>query len=328
MSAVITAWTAVSPYGTDRESFVDGVAAGPATSVLVPGFGVRELLGKKGTRSMDRVTGLAVLAVGQLTGPAELEPRDGTGLVLSTVGSTQSTMDISRSTFVEAKPYFVDPGQMPNSVMNCAAGRCAIWHQLTGPNVTLASGRTAGLDAVNYAMRLLRNGRARTMLVGGVEEFSPARTMIERHSGNHGRLGEGCVVLRVAATADQPLAEVLAVRSRFATSDDVAATLRACVTDTLRHGGVNAEDVTTVSISGLSDVDEQAALGGLLRSDVLDSPSVAGLIGDTGAASAMFQVAEVLAKAERHGAGGLALVTSVDRECVVACALLRVHGAT
>ncbi len=314
MNPVITAWTAVSPFGIERESFVDGLRTGVAAPVtdgavhkaaVVPGFETRELLGRKGTRSMDRLTGLAVWAVGRLTAGRPVERGDRTGLVLGTMGSLQSTMDFTRPSFVEAKPYFVDPGQMPNSIMNAAAGRCAIWHGLTGPNVTLAGGRVAGLSALGYAVRLLRTGRAPSVLAGAVEEYSAARSWIESHSGVDGVLGEGCVMLRVEPAGPRPaLAEVLAVRSRVARPDEVEAAKQSCLDSVLATAGVTAGDVGVVSWSGVPGHPDP----------------LADLIGDTGAATAMFQIAEVLATGEP---GEPAVVGSVDRDGAVACALLR-----
>ncbi|WP_206794695.1 beta-ketoacyl synthase N-terminal-like domain-containing protein [Amycolatopsis sp. MtRt-6] len=324
MNPVITAWTAVSPYGIDRNSFVDGLRGGRPAAVsdgavhqaaLVPGFDARELLGRKGTRSMDRLIGLAVWAVGHLTADRPAERGDRSGLVLGTMGSLQSTMDFSRSSFTEAKPYFVDAARMPNSIMNSAAGQCAIWHSLTGPNVTLAAGRPAGLSALACALRLLRAGRASNVLVGAVEEYSDTRSWIESHSAVDsvadsvgGVLGEGCVMLRVEPAGAHPaLAEVLAVRSRVALPGDLEGTLASCVDDALAGAGVSADDVAIEFWSGVPG-----------RAD-----PVADLIGDTGAATAMFQVAGVLATGEP---GAVAVVGSADRDGAVVCAVLRLGG--
>ncbi len=318
MNPVITAWTAISPFGIDRESFEDGLRAGrPAAlsagavhkAARVPGFDVRALLGPKGTRSMDRLVGLAVWTVGKLTADRPAERGDRTGLVLGTMGSVQSTMDFTRSSFVEAKPYFVDPGRMPCSLANCAAAQSAIRYELTGPNVTLAGGRAAGISALGCAVRLLKTGRAPSVLAGAVEEYSDARSWIESHSGVHGVLGEGCVVLRVEPAGDHPaLAEVLAVRSRFAQAGDSEGAMRSCVDTALAAAGLSDGDVTTVSWSGVPGHAEP----------------VAELIGDTGAATAMFQVAGVLATG---APGDVAVVGSADRDGGVACAVLRLGGA-
>lgn len=326
---VITAWTAVSPFGLDRSSFVDGLRSGrpaladcglagcvdvPHQAATVPGFDVRELLGPKGTRSMDRVTALAVWAVGQLTGACPVDPADRTALVLGTMGSLQSTMDFVRPSFTAAKPYLVDPGAMPNAVMNCAAGRCAIRHGLTGPNVTLAGGRVAGLSALDHGRRLLRGGRSNRVLVGGVEEYTPARAWLERLGGSGGPLGEGCVVLQVepyGASADRsPLAEVLQVRSQVAVDGDFGRALDGCARAVVNRAGADFADVAITSMPDRS-------------SGVVSGTPLASLIGDTGTASALFQVAEVLDIAARRNLGGLALIGSWDREGMVSCALLR-----
>lgn len=175
---VITAWSAVSPYGIGRAVFAEGLRErrgtvtelGPehgstpdGVGCVVPAFGIRDVLGKKGTRSMDRVTGLAVTAVGSLLDDADRNRAVGTGegaafALGTTTGSAQSMMDFTRDSLTGEQPFFVDPARFPNTVMNCAAGQSAIWYQLKGPNATIAGGRTAGLHALNYSRRLL--GRA------------------------------------------------------------------------------------------------------------------------------------------------------------------------
>lgn len=120
---------------------------------------------------MDRVTGLAVTAVGSLLDDGERNRAVGTGegaafALGTTTGSAQSMMDFTRDSLTSEQPFFVDPARFPNTVMNCAAGQSAIWYQLKGPNATIAGGRTAALHALNYSRRLLGSGRARTVLCG------------------------------------------------------------------------------------------------------------------------------------------------------------------
>ncbi|MFH9042073.1 beta-ketoacyl synthase N-terminal-like domain-containing protein [Streptomyces sp. NPDC017966] len=354
---VITGWSAVSPYGIGAEAFAEGrrtrrptaapvdterwrVPAGDAH--LVPGFEVREVLGKKGTRSMDRVTGLAVAAVGSLLGRPEAERETETGeraaLVLATTtGSAASMMDFTRSSLEGARPYDVDPAVMPNAVMNCAAGQCAIWYGIKGPNTTLAGGRAAGLLSLNYATRLLSTGRADTVLCAAAEEYSHARYWLERHSRGTeapgAALGEGAAVLLIrpasAATPERPaLAEVLSVRSRVATGSRVHAALEACVRSALEEAGADPGDVWAASPS-----DAPGSLGRLERevltdvcgSTALERVSAVGLIGDVSAASAQFQIATLLSAAgdDPAAAGRIAVVTSADRDGSLACAVLR-----
>jgi 3-oxoacyl-[acyl-carrier-protein] synthase II len=352
---VITAWSAVSPFGIGRKAFAEGVrerrstvsvvgGAGPREDVcVVPDFDVRAVLGKKGTRSMDRVTGLAVTAVGALLDDTERSRNVGTGegaaLALgTTTGSAQSMMDFTRDSFTGEQPFFVDPARFPNTVMNCAAGQSAIWYQLKGPNTTIAGGRAAGLHALNYSRRLLAAGRARTVLCGAAEEYSPARAWLEHHSGDGtstAPLGEGCAVLLVepaaGADAGQPvLAEILAVELGVVLGDDVAGSLTSCLRGALRRSGVGVEEIAVVARSGAPGAEgdaEAAAVAEVLSgADAADLTQVA-LIGDTGAASAAFQTAALLAHAEddRALAGKAGLVTSVDRTGTVGCALLRLR---
>src|SRR5688500_18175094 len=111
---VVSAWSAVSPFGVETAQFVEGVAAGrialsdvdaehPGTyerAGIVPDFTVSGQLGKQGTRAMDRVTGIAVTAVGKVLeacGPGVTAEPERIGLVLGTgSGSVQSIMDFTK----------------------------------------------------------------------------------------------------------------------------------------------------------------------------------------------------------------------------------------
>ncbi|MFI2411796.1 beta-ketoacyl synthase N-terminal-like domain-containing protein [Streptomyces sp. NPDC018947] len=355
---VITAWSAVSPYGIGKDRFVSGVLAGQDTrtplnpgkwaapddhACLIPAFELREVLGKKGTRSMDRVTGLAVTAVRDLltdSGDRRTASDEETALVLgTTTGSAQSMMDFTRASLEGDKPFYVDPSLMPNAVMNCAAGQCAIRHSLKGPNTTIAGGRVAGLSALSYATGLLASGRARTVLAGAAEEFSDARAWLEHHrrgeDGAGALLGEGCAMFMLES-ADTPgardlaLADVLAVQSRVY-ADDPREALGACVDAVLRRAEVAAGDVWAVSAAGPSGTvgdQEREALTARFGAEVLDRAPAMTSVGDTAAASAAFQIGALLAAAERSAVpdGAVALVSSVDDNGVVACAALRLHA--
>jgi 3-oxoacyl-[acyl-carrier-protein] synthase II len=359
LTPVISGWSAVSPYGIGRDAFVEGVRSGRSTATaldgeawhgpgeracLVPGFTVRDVLGRKGTRSMDRVTGLAVTAVGRLLGEG---PQAGAGpvpdgadvgLVLGTnTGSAQSMMDFTRDTFTEEKPYHVDPSRFPNTVMNCAAGQCAIWYGLKGPNATVAAGRSSGLQALNYGRRLLVSGRARSVLCGAVEEYSDARSWLEHHARRDnesaGVLGEGCAIVRMlpgdSVSEDEGLAELLTVESAVTGPQGVAGTLTRCVERALARADAAADEVWAVAPSapaGRAGAEERDVLTRLFPTaeEWLSQPE---LIGDTSAASAAFQLVAVLAAAQDvpATAGRLAVITSVDGDGSVACALLRLR---
>ncbi|MEV6113824.1 beta-ketoacyl synthase N-terminal-like domain-containing protein [Streptomyces sp. NPDC052109] len=355
---VLTGWSATSPLGRGARAFSEGLrgghsgirdcADGAADALplpvkqagLVPDFETRAVLGRKNTRSMDRATGLAVATVGMLLEDQRIagaEPSgDGQdiGLVLgTTTGSAQSMMDFTRDSLTQDKPYLVDPARFPNTVMNCAAGQCAIWHGLRGPNTTIAGGKASGLSALGYAVRLHQCGHAETVLCGAVEEFSPQRAWLEWHARPESQgppvLGEGCALLLVesaeaARRAGRPvLAELLTVGIRVALEDPRAALADALRT-ALAEAGVAAEDVWAVGLDTADGVSAAAV------DDVFGTPaprriSVEETIGDTGAASAVMQVAAVLSHAEDapEARGRVALVPSVDRDGLVGCAVLR-----
>ncbi|MFF8945458.1 beta-ketoacyl synthase N-terminal-like domain-containing protein [Streptomyces sp. NPDC014864] len=354
---VITAWSAVSPYGIGRAAYAEGLrerrgtvtGLGPehgptpdGVGCVVPAFGVREVLGKKGTRSMDRVTGLAVTAAGALLDDAERNRAVGTGegaafALGTTTGSAQSMMDFTRDSLTGDQPFFVDPARFPNTVMNCAAGQSAIWYRLKGPNATIAGGRTAGLHALNYARRLLGSGRARTVLCGAAEEFSPARAWLEHHCADGTAaappLGEGCAMLLVEPHApDDPgqpvLAEVLAVELGVVLHGDTRPALVACLRSALRRAGVAPDRVTAVARSGAPGREgrgEAEAVREVLGAADAADVSPTALIGDTGAAAAAFQAAALLSYAADRPAGPagrVGVITSVDRSGSVGCALL------
>jgi 3-oxoacyl-[acyl-carrier-protein] synthase II len=363
----------VSPFGIGRDAFAAGLREGRATAALdgeapdglpqvptcaVPGFGPRETLGRKGTRSMDRVTGLAVAAVGALLDDDERNRSVGTGAdaaftLGTTTGSAQSMMDFTRDSLTGERPFFVDPARFPNTVMNCAAGQSAIWHRLRGPNATLAGGRTAGLHALNYARRLLGSGRAKTVLCGAAEELTAARAWLEHHAGSGSHqpapLGEGCAMLLVEPesgdnretsetsenrepSAGQPvLAEVSAVELGVVLHDDVRTALANCLRRALRQAGAEPGDVAVMAPSSPPDEASDgagAAEIAAVREVLGEHPHRIGvpeLIGDTGAAAAGMQAAALLAYAAeqpRRTAGRLGLITSVDRGGSVGCALL------
>ncbi|MCX5415791.1 beta-ketoacyl synthase N-terminal-like domain-containing protein [Streptomyces sp. NBC_00059] len=347
----ISAWAATSPYGRDREAFVQGVRAGRravapldpdswhvpfAEAGVVPDFEARAVLGRKGTRSMDRPTALAVATVGTLlaeSSGAGAPPADDVALVLGTSnGSVQSMMDFTRDSLTEAKPYHVDPARFPNTVMNCAAGQCAIWHGLRGPNTTLAGGRATALLALNYARRLWRSGRASTVLCGAVEEFSEQRARLESWNAPDTTvpLGEGCAMFAlepldvVLARGERPHAELLTLEfGVFAAVEESADVLALLVARALGAAGLDPARIDLVAPSAgaepLRELERTAIEKALLTADPR-WVEVTPLTGDAGAASGTFQIAAVLAQ---EPAAEHALITSIDRDGVVGCAVLR-----
>lgn len=346
---VVSGWSATSPYGLGGGPFTEGLRAGRGPIVpvsahggpygrgaVVPDFEVATVLGRKGTRAMDRVTALTIATVRDLVPERGVDEPEHTALVLGgSAGSYQSIVDFTASSMTGDRPYLVDPARFPNTVMNKAAGQTAIWYGLKGPNATISGGRLTGLLALSYSTRLHRRGRAGMVLCGAVEEFTEQRCWIDWHAAGRPAVdtarppGEGCAifVMESAASAREhgraPLAEVLGTGfAAFHDPAEVRKTLAGCVRSAVDRLGVEAAAIRVIAPNGDAGplgVAERAAVGDVLGDGPRELVRVGELLGDTSAASAAFQLAGVLATP----ADGLALITSVDPGGTVGCALVR-----
>jgi 3-oxoacyl-(acyl-carrier-protein) synthase len=120
-------------------------------------------------RRLAVAAALALDASGWTLAMREAEP---VGLVVGTMFAGMRTIAEFDRRALEAGPQYVMPLDFANTVFNAAAGQAAIRHRLTGPNATLGGGPVAALQAIAYAVDLVRGGQARAVLAGGVEELS------------------------------------------------------------------------------------------------------------------------------------------------------------
>lgn len=352
---VIVGWSVLSPLGTGRREFADRLRRGGRPRRRFPALDLTELVGGKGTRVLDRMT-LMVIATTDMVlreyAGGLGDAVGSVGLVLGTsTGSVASTTAFVRDTFVQERPYFVNPTLFPNTVMNGAAGHTAIWHGLRGLNSTISSGHLTGLATLRYASRMIRSGYAETLLVGCVEELSEpvavAAGRLRRVDGRAGGRapGEGCAVFLVAAagsrlaTGRSPLAELLDFEFRLYPSTGPAGPgghrgqadeLAAAIRELLRRNGLTAADLWSVGVGhgGVDDLGtaEREAVDRALGGP--DGPAryaVAAQIGDCYSAGGAFQLAALLASAESQSgaAGRLTLLTSLGTDGAVAAALVR-----
>lgn len=341
---VLSGWSAISAYGVGRDALAEGVRSGhsavidPAQPVVVPGFDVVEQLGGKGTRRMTRSTAFVATAIGALLrelGPEVTRDPAQIGLVLGVgQGNVDVTMDFTRTALTGSKPYHVDAMRFPDTFLNRAAGHSAIWHHLKGPNTTLAGGRLSALLALSYATRLYRGGHCPRLLVGATEEYSDARALLaEAAARRHGRtptLGEGCMVTLLesaddaAAAGHVPVATVLSTHFRASpVPADGAADLAACVRSALAKAGADASQITLVVPLGELAEPEDAGIREVIGESGAHWLRCRPLLGDSFAASAGLNLCAALAVGQywpEHG--DLALVTGIDQDGTVGCALL------
>lgn len=362
----ITGWGVLSPIGIGVPEFAAALAEGRSGSADVSemfddeiprpdgfamtGFRARDFLGRKGTSFLDRSTALAMIACGQALADTDLTVDEGNadrvGIALgTTAGSVRSTSDYSRATFVEEKPYLVNPLLFPNAVMNSAAGQSAIRYHLKGVNATIAGAQAAPLSALRYARNLIGLDRAEALLVGATEEYGPqvawATEFAMRAHGGTLAAGEGAAVFvvedaaRVRRAGRTPDAEVLAVEvvthlpaDESAPEEDFSASLAGCLRRVLETAGVSADEVFAVAsaengmpvLDGYEDRAIREVLGeGPRRLRIKE------LTGEAGSASTALQIAALLAlhRSDPELDGRVGVVTTRTPDGMLGAAVLR-----
>lgn len=345
---VITGMGAVSPWGLGVEPLWEAVAQaarrpislsldqelGESEQRAVWGQSVGELsfadlLGRRGLQYLHPGTqyllGASTLATRQaiLTDGAA-EP-SALGIVIGSNLAGLRTMINYDYTAITEGPHYVSPMDAPNMLDNAPASHLAIRLKARALNTTIASGQCAGLDALGYAARMLRDGRARQVVAGGVEGMSEARLCVYQHAhvlasaeqeGNSNLVGrpfactsagwlisEGAaaVVLESLASAQargvRPLAELAGWSSGFApqaTLEKRASVLYRTACRALERASVlpSEVDVVLAGAAGLSAQDqaEAAALRTLLgNGSHAVITAIKGTIGETGGANGAFQ---------------------------------------
>ncbi|WP_201294664.1 MULTISPECIES: beta-ketoacyl synthase N-terminal-like domain-containing protein [unclassified Nocardiopsis] len=326
------------PVGEDADQY-------PQVGVRsVEGFRLRDHVGRKGTRNLDRLTGFGLVSAkfALEAAPQGGDP-DRTGVVVTTsTGSTQSLVDLAGDTLLQERPYLVNPSRFPNTVLNCCAGQIAIWNGLRGANVTLAAGQCSGLNSFRHARMVLGLGRADRLVVGGVEELSAPLAWGWHASGTLAggtAIGEGGAAF-VVSTSEAAraggagiAAEVLGVEVGFhpASRGNRAGAVARHVERALARSGVSADEVTEVSpgstgLVGLERAERRGIAMALGR--VPEVRDVTRAVGQCYSAAGAMQVAGLLAawRGQPSGRRRLALVTAVGHDGNVGALVLREGG--
>ncbi|MGP0051420.1 MAG: beta-ketoacyl synthase N-terminal-like domain-containing protein [Solirubrobacteraceae bacterium] len=311
---------------------------------VIEDFDVRTQLGRKGTAFLNRCAGMALLACREALGDSAL-PVDDPGLRVgvslgTTTGSLQSMSDYTRDTLQEARPYLVNPGLFPNTVMNCSAGQVAIRYGLHGINTTIAAGATAFPGALRYANRALELGHLDATLVGAVEEYSEQRAWqarLARLNGHAVPPGEGSAVVVLERAADaraagrHVYAELDSVLLGFVPGSEAFPGFEEAferrIREALRRAGVAARDLALVAIEPPSDT-ARPELGRAALA-AFGAPAAAidltASIGDCGAAGGALAFAALLGRHARQPAldGRPSLLAGWTTEGAVAAVVFR-----
>ncbi|MBU1086519.1 MAG: beta-ketoacyl-[acyl-carrier-protein] synthase family protein [Candidatus Omnitrophica bacterium] len=189
---VITGIGVIAPNAIGRESFWQALQKGttgikPATLIDTTyfksklagecaDFKAEDFLGPKGLRNLDRATLLVASAAKLALDDACLEiteeNTDDIGVVTATTVSVAFAIAKFTKEVVDDGPQMVNPALFPATTMNYPSSYVAIRYKIKGFNTTISTGHSAGLDALKYAVDFIKTGRARAILVAGVESFS------------------------------------------------------------------------------------------------------------------------------------------------------------
>ncbi|WP_426445390.1 beta-ketoacyl synthase N-terminal-like domain-containing protein [Paenibacillus sp. S-38] len=184
---VVTGIGTVSSFGVSSDSLWDAIQSGRYHSgdpdaesghrtIRVPQDDLVPILGTKGLRFVHGASRFLLAAAdvaaeeAGLTGDA-VDP-DRLGIVVGSNYANLHTADLYDRTLLTEGPRAVSAMEAPNLLVNAPAALLGIRLQARACNTTISTGACAGLDALGYAMTLLRRGKADCILVGGTEEVS------------------------------------------------------------------------------------------------------------------------------------------------------------
>lgn len=207
---VITGMGAVTPIGTDVETFWQNLIAGKSGISMIDTFDVseyptrfagivrdfnpEEYLDKKEARRFDRYTQLAIGAAIQAIKDSGLEitdeNRERCGVYIgSGIGGISVLLENYR-TLMNRGPKRVSPFVVPMMIANMASGQISIMLGAKGPNSSPISACATGTHAIGDASKIIERGAADVMVAGGSEAavvdlaiagFSNAKALSERN---------------------------------------------------------------------------------------------------------------------------------------------------
>ncbi|MBD5797253.1 hypothetical protein BHU24_05030 [Bacillus pseudomycoides] len=335
---VVTGVGTVSAYGTDDKALWKAIRDGDSSlchknlnqlespqAVRVNNFRASELLGKKGLRFMHPsslfLSAASILALRDASIDVGTIDADKLGIVVSTnFAGFKMSAQYDQTTITEG-PRYVSPMESPNTIANSPASYLAIRIQSRAFNTTISSGSCAGLDALGYAMSMLKNKKADTVVVGGTEEwndeinwyYKKAGLLPKKHFEQAGKIfdlqssgvlpGEGSVAV-VLERLDVALkrganimGELDSWNSCFASSANKDTRIRGfirCMDNVIQKSNITKENVDFI-VSGANGLPEQdeielAALNKMFDYNQTPIFGLKRIIGETSGANGLFQL--------------------------------------
>jgi 3-oxoacyl-(acyl-carrier-protein) synthase len=179
----------VSPFGTTHQSFVENLLQGKSAVASVAAFDVSQCVttlaaetsGFQPTdwlppmrlRRLER-TGVYAVALTRLAFDdagyhSKPEGDDEAGVVLGTWTAGGQSSEAYLDALFTGGPQMAPALLFESTVGNAAASLAALEYKLRGPNATISHKEASGLVAIATAVDMLRLGRAKHLLSGGVD---------------------------------------------------------------------------------------------------------------------------------------------------------------
>jgi 3-oxoacyl-[acyl-carrier-protein] synthase II len=377
---VITGIGVVSPIGIGKDAFWQGLKEGRSgikpvtlfdtscvTSKLagqIDNFNAEFFLGTKGLRNMDRATLFVLCASKMALEDSGLrinqDNQNDIGVALgSTTSHVWSISEFDKERIKNGQQS-VNPALFPNTVMNSPAGQISIFFSIKGFNVTISTGFSSSIDAIEYARQFISLGRVKAVLTGGIEVltehfykgFSKSGFLSSSKNGgefcspfdrrrNGAILGEGSVMFLLESEkhARSRNAKIYAEYRGASSSCDLKAynkyNLRSqlpflTIKNILERNRLSPQDIDYVASSANStyggDYLEARSIHKALQRNhekVLCSSSKS-MIGETFSASGAFQIATALFAIKENSIPPTINHVDVDARCEVDCVPNRV----
>ena len=185
---VITGIGVISPIGSGKEAFWDGLmsgrsGAGPITqwdasdlpvhiACEVDDFDPSQWVDPREAGRTDRFTQMAVAAASlaiEDAGLADFGQSERVGVIVGSGIGGLSTIEREHSNFLRGGPRRVSPFMVPRLMPNAAAAAIAMKHRLFGPNYAPTSACATGAHSIGEGLRYIGAGDADVMIAGGSE---------------------------------------------------------------------------------------------------------------------------------------------------------------
>ena len=193
---VVTGLGLLSPIGNSVDEAWNNALAGKSGAASIDGFdtaghnvtiaaGVKDLtatdyIDRKEARRMDPFIQYGLVAGIQAVRDAGIEDAadpDRIGIAIGSGIGGINTIENTHKVCLERGPGRVSPFFVPSSVINMIAGHLSIKYGFCGPNLAVVTACTTGTHNIGLGMRLIQQGDADVMVVGGAEQATSPVTV-------------------------------------------------------------------------------------------------------------------------------------------------------